>query len=51
VGFSGKPGGPREIVVAAVIEHGLHGSDVAPVVAKVINNYLSRKHGVPLDRR
>jgi penicillin-binding protein 2 len=49
VGFSGKPGGPPEIVVAAVIEHGLHGSDVAPVVAKVINNYLSRKHGVPLD--
>lgn len=49
VGFSGKPGGPPEIVVAAVIEHGLHGSDVAPVVAKVINNYLSRKHGVPFD--
>jgi penicillin-binding protein 2 len=49
VGFSGKPGGPPEIVVAAIIEHGLHGSDVGPVVAKVINNYLSRKHGVPFD--
>ncbi len=49
VGFSGKPGGPPEIVVASIIEHGLHGSDVGPVVAKVINNYLSRKHGVPFD--
>lgn len=49
VGFSGKPGGNPEIVVAAIIEHGLHGSDVAPLGAKVINNYLSRKHGVPFD--
>ena len=49
VGFSGKPGGHPEIVVAAIIEHGLHGSDVSPLVAKVINNYLSRKHGTPFD--
>lgn len=49
VGFSGKPGGHPEIVVAALIENGLHGSDVAPIVAKVIENYLSRKHGVPFD--
>lgn len=49
VGFSGAPGGHPEIVVAAIIEHGLHGSDVSPLVAKVINNYLSRKHGVPFD--
>lgn len=49
VGFSGKPGGHPEIVVAAVIEHGLHGSDVSPMVAKVINHYLSRKHGIPVD--
>ncbi len=49
VGFSGAPGGPPEIVVAAIIEHGLHGSDVGPIVAKAINNYLSRKHGVPFD--
>ncbi|MEX2582129.1 MAG: penicillin-binding protein 2 [Gemmatimonadota bacterium] len=49
VGFSGKPGGSPEIVVASVIEHGLHGSDVSPLVAKVIENYLSRKHGVPFD--
>lgn len=49
VGFSGKPGGPAEIVVAAIIEHGLHGSDVSPMGAKVINHYLSRKHGIPVD--
>jgi penicillin-binding protein 2 len=49
VGFSGKPGGTPEIVVAAIIEHGLHGSDVSPMAAKVINHYLSRKHGIPVD--
>ncbi|HEX6924443.1 MAG TPA: penicillin-binding protein 2 [Longimicrobiaceae bacterium] len=49
IGFSGKPGGTPEIVVAAIIEHGLHGSDVAPLAAKVINHYLSRKHGIPVD--
>lgn len=49
VGFSGAPGGNPEIVVAAIIEHGLHGSDVSPLVAKVINNYLSRKHGTVFD--
>ena len=49
VGFSGKPGGEPEIVVASIIEHGLHGSDVSPLVAKVINHYLSRKHGLPVD--
>ncbi len=48
-GFSGKPGGSPEIVVAAIIEHGLSGSDVAPLAAKVINHYLSRKHGMPVD--
>ena len=49
VGFSGKPGGSPEIVVAAIIEHGLHGSDVSPMAAKVINHYLSRKHGMEVD--
>jgi penicillin-binding protein 2 len=48
-GFSGKPGGPPEIAVAAIVEHGQSGSDVSPLVSKVINNYLSRKHGVPFD--
>lgn len=47
VGFSGKPGGHPEIAVAAIIEHGQSGSDVSPIVSKVIDNYLSRKHGVP----
>lgn len=49
VGFSGKPGGNPEIVVAAIIEHGLHGSDVGPMAAKLINFYLDRKHGLPFD--
>jgi penicillin-binding protein 2 len=49
VGFSGKPGGPPEIVVAVIIEHGLHGSDVGPLAAKAINHYLDRKHGYPFD--
>jgi penicillin-binding protein 2 len=48
-GFSGMPGGPPEIAVAAIIEHGQSGSDVSPIVSKVIENYLSRKHGVPFD--
>ena len=49
VGFSGEPGGSPEIVVAAIIEHGLHGSDVAPMAAKAINFYLNKKHGLPFD--
>ncbi|MBW3631360.1 MAG: alpha/beta fold hydrolase [Gemmatimonadetes bacterium] len=49
VGFTGKPGGPPEIVVAAIIEHGLHGSDVAPLAAKAMNFYLDSKHGLPFE--
>jgi penicillin-binding protein 2 len=48
-GFSGMPGGHPEIAVAVIVEHGQSGSDVSPLVSKVINNYLSRKHGVPFD--
>jgi penicillin-binding protein 2 len=48
-GFSGAPGGNPEIAVAAIVEHGQSGSDVSPIVTKVINHYLSRKHGVPVD--
>jgi penicillin-binding protein 2 len=51
VGFSGKPGRSPEIVVAAIVEHGLHGDAVATLAAKVINFYLDRKHGRPLDPR
>lgn len=49
IGFSGPPGGHPEIVVATIIEAGLHGSDVAPLSAKAINFYLNRKHGRPQD--
>ncbi|HEV2147028.1 MAG TPA: penicillin-binding protein 2 [Longimicrobiaceae bacterium] len=49
VGFSGPPGGHPEIVVAAIIEHGLHGSDVGPIATKAINFYLNKKHGLPFD--
>ncbi|HEU0051598.1 MAG TPA: penicillin-binding protein 2, partial [Longimicrobium sp.] len=49
VGFAGVPGGPPEIVVAVIIEHGLHGADAAPVAAKVANFYLDRVHGHPFD--
>jgi penicillin-binding protein 2 len=48
-GFSGAPGGHPEIVVAAIVEHGQSGADVSPLVAKVINFYLDRKHGHPFD--
>jgi penicillin-binding protein 2 len=51
VGFSGPPGGHPEIVVAAIIEHGLHGSDVGPVATKAISFYLNKKHGLPFDPR
>ena len=49
VGFAGVPGGVPEIVVAVIIEHGLHGSDVAPIAAKTANFYLDRKYGRPFD--
>lgn len=49
VGFAGPPGGHPEIVVAAIVEHGEHGDDVAPIAAKVVNFYLNRKHGLPVD--
>lgn len=48
-GFAGPPGARPAIAVAIIIEHGLHGSDVAPVAAKVANYYLSRKHNIPVD--
>ncbi|HEX2188038.1 MAG TPA: penicillin-binding protein 2 [Longimicrobiaceae bacterium] len=51
VGFSGPPGGHPEIVVAAIIEHGLHGSDVGPIATKAISFYLNKKHGLPFDPR
>ena len=49
-GFAGRPGGPPEIVVAVVVEHGLHGSDAAPLAAKVADFYLNRKYGYRTER-
>lgn len=48
-GFAGPPNGAPEIVVVAVVEHGEHGSDVAPLVSKAASYYLSKKHGIPID--
>lgn len=50
-GFAGPPGEDPEIVVVALIEHGLHGSDVAPIAAKTAEFYLDRKYGLPVDRQ
>lgn len=48
-GFGGVPGEAPEIAVAVIIEHGLHGSDVAPIATKAMNHFLSRKYNVPFD--
>jgi penicillin-binding protein 2 len=48
-GFAGPPGAPPEITVVGYIEHGEGGSRVAPLVAKVANFYLDKKHGLPFD--
>ncbi|HYH81698.1 MAG TPA: penicillin-binding transpeptidase domain-containing protein, partial [Longimicrobium sp.] len=49
VGFAGVPNGPPEIVVAVIVEHGLHGDAAAPLAAKVANFYLDRVHNHPFD--
>jgi penicillin-binding protein 2 len=49
VGFAGVPNGPPEIVVAVIVEHGLHGDAAAPLAAKVANFYLDRRHNHPFD--
>lgn len=48
-GFAGPPDGEPEVVVVALVEHGEHGSDVAPLVAKAAEFYLDRRHGLPFD--
>jgi penicillin-binding protein 2 len=48
-GFAGRPGVPPEVVVAVLVEHGLHGSDVAPLAAKAAEFYLDKEHGLPFD--
>jgi penicillin-binding protein 2 len=49
VGFAGVPGRSPEILVATIIEHGLHGDAAAPLAAKVANFYLDRVHRHPFD--
>ena len=51
VGFAGVPGGPPEVVVAAIVEHGLHGDATAPLASKIANYYLDRVHHHPFDPR
>ena len=49
VGIGGPRGSEPEVVVAAIIEAGEHGSDVAQVAAKVADYYLRRAHGMQID--
>ncbi|HEX2207900.1 MAG TPA: penicillin-binding protein 2 [Longimicrobium sp.] len=49
VGFAGRPGNNPEIVVAVIVEHGLHGDAAAPLAAKIANFYLDKKYGHPFD--
>ncbi len=49
VGLGGPWGGPPEIVVATLIEHGLHGAIASGYAADAINFYLDRKYGRPFD--
>lgn len=49
VGIGGPRGGQPEIVVATLIEHGLHGAVASGYAADAINFYLARKHGMPFD--
>lgn len=49
VGIAGPRGGEAEIVVAALIEGGEHGSDVAQVAAKTADYYLRTRRDMPID--
>ncbi len=49
VGIGGPRDGEAEIVVAAIIEEGEHGSDVAQVAAKAADYYLRRQRGMEID--
>jgi penicillin-binding protein 2 len=48
-GFAGPPGARPQIAIAVLVEHGLHGSDVAPIAAKAADFYLRRKYNLPSD--
>jgi penicillin-binding protein 2 len=49
VGIGGPRDGPPEVVVAAIIEAGEHGSDVAQYAAKAADYYLRKRHDMPTD--
>jgi len=49
VGMAGPKGGKPEVVVAALVEFGAHGSEAAQYAAKVADYYLRRKYGMPTD--
>jgi penicillin-binding protein 2 len=48
-GLAGPKGGEPEIAIAAIVEHGLHGSTAAQYAAKAADYYLRRKHGMAID--
>ena len=48
-GFAGVPGKEPEIVIAVIVEFGLHGDAAAPLAGKVASFYLDRKYGRPFD--
>ena len=48
-GFAGPHGKAPEVAVAVLVEHGLHGSDVAPLAAKAAEYYLDKKYDLPFD--
>lgn len=47
--MAGPRGGEPEIALAAIVEFGERGSEVAQYVAKAADFYLRRKHGIPVD--
>ena len=49
VGFAGLPNGHPEVVIAVIVEHGLHGDAAAPLASKIANFYLDRVHHQPFD--
>lgn len=49
-GIVGPFGGPPEIVVVSIVEHGESGSRMAaPIATKAADFYLRKKHGIPQD--
>ena len=49
VGMAGPRGGAPEVVVAALVEFGAHGSEAAQYAAKAADYYLRRKHHMRTD--